>query len=112
MLKMDLEYDEGILLINLSGNLNNKVTYKINNFIVPVLKKHQIKQIVYNMENLKSIDESGVDAILKTKCIVKNYKGKIYFWKVGNNIALKLKRLHIKILDDNNIFNVIRRDEI
>ncbi|MBE6157167.1 MAG: STAS domain-containing protein [Firmicutes bacterium] len=97
MLKMDLEYDGGILFIRLKGTLSRKVSYKINNYIVPILTKHKIRKIIYNLKNLKSIDESGVDAILNTKCAVKRNKGKIYLCEVNREISLKIKRLHIKI---------------
>jgi len=97
MLKTDLEYNEGILFIRLKGTLNRRVSYKINNYIVPVLAKHKIKKVIYNLQNLKSIDESGIDAILNTKCVVKRNKGKLYLCEVKREISLKLKRLRIKI---------------
>lgn len=96
MLKMDLEYEGEILFIRLKGVLNKKVTYKINNYLVPVLTKYKIKNIIYNLQKLKSIDESGIDAILNTKCVVKRNKGKIYLCEVNKEISLKIKRLRIK----------------
>lgn len=97
MLKMDLEYEGNVLFIRLKGILNRRMSYKINNYLVPVMKKHKLKNIIYNLSDLKSIDESGIDAILKTKCIVKKNKGKIYLCEVNKDILFKLKRLHIKI---------------
>ena len=96
MLKMDMEYEGGILFIRLKGVLNRKGSYKINNYLVPVLSKHKIKNIILNLKNLKSIDESGVDAILNPKCAIKRNKGKLYLCEVNNEIALKVKRLHVK----------------
>ncbi len=96
MLKMDLEYEDEVLIIRLNGTLNRHSNYKIYNYLVPVINKHKIKNIIYNLANLKSIDESGIDAILNTKCIVKKEKGKIYLCEVTNENKLKLKRLHIK----------------
>ena len=43
MLKMDLEFSKGILFVRLKGILNRKTSYKINNYLNPVLKKHKIK---------------------------------------------------------------------
>lgn len=97
MLKMDLEYEGGILFIRLKGTLNRRVSYKINNYLSPTLKKHKIKNIIYNLRELKSIDESGIDAILNTKCIMRRNKGKIYLCEVKEELLFKLKRLHIKI---------------
>ena len=103
MLKMDLEYEKGILFIRLNGTLNAKNNYKINNYLVPVIKKHQIKNVIFNLKNLKSISESGIDAILNTKCTIKKNKGKIYLCEVNNNLVLKLKRLHIKMPQNEKI---------
>lgn len=97
MLKMDLEYERGILFIRLEGNLIRKNNYKINNYIIPILNKHKIKYVIYNLKNLKSIDESGIDSILNTKCIVKKNKGKIFLCEVNELISYKLKRLKVKI---------------
>lgn len=96
MLKMDMEYEVGILFIRLKGILNRRVSYKINNYLVPVISKHKIKYVIFNLGNLKSIDESGVDAILNTKCVVKRNKGKIYLCEVNSEVSLKVKRLHIR----------------
>ncbi len=96
MLKMDMEYERGILFIRLKGILNRRVSYKINNYLVPVISKHTIKNVIFNFANLKSIDESGVDAILNTKCAVKRNKGKIYLCEVNREVSLKVKRLRIR----------------
>ena len=100
MLKMDLEYKSGVLFIRLEGNLIRKTNYKINNYIIPVIIKHEIKYVIYNLEKLKTIDESGIDAILNTKCKIKNNKGTIYLCKVSDEISKKIKRLKIKELSD------------
>ena len=96
MLKMDLEYVGGILFVRLDGTLNSKTSSKISNYLTPILKKHQIKFLVYNLERLKSIDETGTDAILSTKCTIKKSHGKIYLCKVNINHFTILKRLHIR----------------
>lgn len=48
MFKMELEYKNGILFARLKGILNRKNSYKINNYLNPVLKKHNIKCEVVN----------------------------------------------------------------
>ena len=77
MLNMDLEYNKGILFVRLKGNLNRKSSYKLNNYLLPVLLKHKIKYLVYNLYELNTVDEFGLDAILNTKCAIKSNKGKI-----------------------------------
>lgn len=91
MLKMDLEFNRGILFVRLKGKLLRKSSYKINNYLNPVLKKHKIKYLVYNFFFLEDIDASGIDAILNTKYIIKNNKGKIRMCEINNNIKEKIK---------------------
>jgi len=96
MLKMDLEYKSGILFIRLNCNLIRRTNYKINNYIMPILVKHKIKYVIYNFKKLKSIDESGIDAILNTKCQIKRNRGIIYLCEVNCVISKIIKRLKIK----------------
>ena len=91
MLKMDLEFNRGILFVRLKGKLLRKSSYKINNYLNPVLKKHKIKYLVYNFFFLEDVDASGIDAILNTKYIIKNNKGKIRMCEINNNIKEKIK---------------------
>ena len=95
MLKMDLEFNKGILFVRLRGKLLRKNCYKINNYLNPVLKKHKIKYVVYNFFFLEDIDSSGIDAILNTKYIVKNNKGKIRMCEINDNIKEKIKRTRL-----------------
>lgn len=78
MLKMDIEYNKKILFVKLTGILNKKSSYKINNYLNPVIKKHNIKCLIYNFDDLDGIDISGIDAITASKCLIKNNKGKIF----------------------------------
>ena len=97
---MDLEYNQGILFVRLDGKLNRSTSYKINNYLVPVLLKHKIKYLVYNLFNLKDLDEDGIDAILNTKYAIKNNRGIIYLCEVNKELNKKIHKLHIKKTDN------------
>jgi len=96
MLKMDLEYNQGILFVRLDGRLNRNTTYKINNYLVPVILKHKIKYLVYNFKCLYDIDEDGIDAILNTKYAIKTNKGIIYLCDINKDLNKKINKLKIK----------------
>ncbi len=96
MFHMDLEYNKGILFARLSGNLSKKGSYKLNNYLVPVLLKHKIKYLVYNLYDLDDIDESGLDALLNTKCAIKANKGKIFICEVPKEFNKEIRKLRIK----------------
>lgn len=97
MLKVDMEYEKSILYVRLSGTLDRKVCYKINNYIVPVVLKHKIKYLVFNLLELKDIDGSGLDSLLNTKCAIKSNKGKICLCEVSDQLRQKIKGLRMKI---------------
>lgn len=99
-LKLDLEYKSGVLFIRLEGKLVRKTNHKIYNYIIPVIMKHKIKYIIYNLSNLINIDESGIDAILSSKCKIKMNKGEIYLCNIRKELMPKLKRLRIKNFSD------------
>ncbi len=100
MFQMDLEYNKGVLFVRLKGNLTSKKTYELNNYLVPVLLKHKIKYLVYNLYELNTIDESGVDALLNSKCAIRVNKGKIYVCEVTETIKKFIQRLHIKEVEN------------
>ena len=97
MLKVDMGYDKGILYVRLNGVLERKVSYKINNYIVPTVLKHKVKYLVFNLLELKDIDESGMDALLNTKCAIRTNRGKICLCEVSDEVREKIKRLRMKI---------------
>lgn len=96
MFDMDLEYNKGILFVRLNGSLTKKGSFKLNNYLVPVILKHKIKYLVYNLFELEGIDESGVAAILNTKCAIRANKGKICVCEVSNEISKSIRKLRIK----------------
>ncbi len=96
MLKVEMEYTNKILIVRLKGNLLRNKVYKINNYLIPVLIKHKIENVVINLENLERIDEAGITALINTKWVMKVNKGKIKFC----NLKLKdlVKRLKVRNL--------------
>ena len=96
MLYMDLEYRKGVLFVRLDGNLTRKNTYKLNNYLTPVLLKHRIKFLVYNLFSVMKVDESGLDSLLRTKQAMKKNQGSIYLCEVPEHLKRAVKRLRIK----------------
>ncbi len=110
MLKVEMEYEKGILYVRLKGILERKVCYKVNNYIVPTVLKHKIKYLVFNLFELKDIDEAGLDALLNTKCAIRTNKGKICLCEVSDELRMKMKRLRISVASNelaaNRLINI------
>lgn len=100
MFNMNLEYSKGILFARLSGSLTKTTSHKLNDYLVSVILKHKIKYLVYNLYELETIDDFGVEAILNTKCAIRYNKGKIYLCEVSKEINKSLKKLRIKETDN------------
>lgn len=110
MLKLDLEFNKGILFVRPSGKLNHNTSYKMNNYLVPLILKHKIKYLVYNLYELIDIDEAGMKAILNTKKAIKNNGGIVCVCEVKDSLLKKINKLHIQRLD--NELSAIRKIEV
>ncbi len=99
MLYMDLEYCKGVLFVRLDGKLTRKNTYRINNYLTPVLVKHRIKYLVYNLFSISEMDDYGVDAILRTKHAVKGNHGYVCLCEVPEQFQKQLKRLRVSVTE-------------
>lgn len=96
MFQINLEYNKGILFARMRGNLTRKSSYKINNYLVPVILKHKIKFLVCNLFDLTEIDDSGLEALLNTKCAIRANKGKIFACEIPVEFNKEIRKLHIK----------------
>ena len=92
MLKIDMELSKGILFVRPDGILNRNTSYKINNYLVPVILKHKIKYLVFNLDKLLDIDETGIDALLNTKYAIKNNNGNLYLCEINKEISKKINK--------------------
>ncbi|MDD4035864.1 MAG: STAS domain-containing protein [Bacilli bacterium] len=88
MLKIETEYRRGILFIRLEGILNKKTSVKLNNEIGSIIDKMGLKYIVFNIENIVSIDINGVNTLLNQYKLVSNNKGRILVCGFKDNIVI------------------------
>lgn len=98
MLFIDIEYNQGVLFCRLDGKLTRKNTYKISNYLAPVILKHRIKHLVYNLSAVSEMDSFGVDALITTKHAMKQVNGNMYLCFVPIKLEKKVKRLRTPIL--------------
>lgn len=65
MLKINMEYKKGVLFIRLKGDLTKYTVNSLNKYIIPVINKHGIKYIVYNLGAITVIDNYGKESLKK-----------------------------------------------
>lgn len=96
MLKINSEYQKGILFVRINGNLNRRTSSKLNNFLVPAILKHKIKYLVYNLYNLDSIDFIGIEALKKSARAIKVNHGISLICEIPENLKNSFENIDIK----------------
>ena len=81
MLKVNMKYRKGTLIIEIDGYLNRFSVNKLKDYLVPVILKHEIKKIIYDTSLLKGIDKVGLKTLKEGVKALKSNKGSIYYTK-------------------------------
>ena len=69
---------------------------------------YKIKKAIINLANLKSIDESGINAMLRLKCTMRKNKGIILICHVPEYLSEALKSLKLKVVpNEKSALNLI-----
>lgn len=95
MLNVVTEYRKGILFVRLRGKLNKDTIYKLHRKVTKKVKEGGIRNVVFNVTNLKQIDIRGINALLYNYEICKKNDGISFI--CGNNelINKNLKKGHV-----------------
>jgi len=88
MLKINMYYREGMLIIEIEGFLNRFTSYKLKDYLVPIILKHEIKHIVYDTKKLKEIDKVGLNVLRDGVKAVKESSDKISYTKDSKILKL------------------------
>lgn len=75
MLKIKLEIKHGIFIVRLSGYLDKDTYLKFSNYLLPMVLKQGIKYMLYDLNDLISIDTQGLNALLNGKKAIENNNG-------------------------------------
>ena len=112
MLKINFEYRKGIFFIRLSGNLNEKNYCKKINILNKLMNDIKFKYIVFNIDNLSSIDIYGINYIIGYDALVKENNGELFLCEKNKNIVSGIFKNKIKSIENElEIFNLKEIDE-
>lgn len=96
MLEITLEFRKGILFVRLNGELTKKTIPILQTEATETILKNGIQNVVFNIEQVNSIDMKGMSCLLYHYEICKNRKGSCYICNIPNEwIRMKLKKNHI-----------------
>lgn len=104
MLNLNMEYKSGVLFVRLIGSLNKLTSYKLVDTLIPIIVSQGIRNLVYNFNELKSIDDVGFKTLLLGYNSIINNNGNVlvvnnhfnleYFKEVNNELsALKILKV-------------------
>ena len=77
MLNINMEYKKGVLFVRLMGSLNELNAHKLLDTLLPIVVKQGIKYLVYNLDELISIDDVGKKSLLLGYNAILNNKGNV-----------------------------------
>ncbi len=87
MLKINMEYKNGILFVRLIGSLDKITTTKLIDSLIPIIIKHGIRYLVYNFNELNNLDDVGYKSLLMAYNAINKNNGKVLV--VNNRFDIK-----------------------
>lgn len=92
MLEIDIENRKGVLFVRLGGELSKQTITKWNADVKDLLVFAEIRNAVFNITNLKTIDLKGINSLYYGYEICKNNHGKSVICGVNDDIREKIKK--------------------
>ena len=99
MLYVNLTRQDDILYAHLEGKLTRKETYKIEQYLIPYIKKNKIKCLCCDCLKLKKMDIDGKYALLNVKVQLKKQQGNFLLCNMSKQMKEGLIGFHFKILN-------------
>ena len=92
MLEIDIENRRGILFVRLTGELSQDTIEKWNKDVKSLLVDIGIKNVVFNMTNLTSIDLKGINGLFFGYELCKNNHGSMVLCGINDLIRDRIKK--------------------
>lgn len=110
MLDINLEFVRGMLFVRLTGVLDTNTYTKLSDCLDNMIHEKGLKYFVVNLENLDSIDENGLQAIIDRYFDVALHDGQLvicgYDDQFNNN--LEIENIFKKIEKTNNELGALK----
>ena len=100
MLKINTEFRKGIMFVRVNGSLDRSN--------VGIISYDDFKYIVFNFDNLLSIDSYAINYIINYNNKIVKENGKLMICEKNNNLANNLFKCRIPIIDNEiKAFNIL-----
>jgi len=82
-----MEFRKGILFVRLGGVLTKRTIDKMNSEVTTLIKDNGIRNIVFNISNLTSIDIKGINSLFYNYELCRSNQGKSLVCGMNNDIV-------------------------
>lgn len=112
MLEINTECRKGIFFVRLNGELTKNTFLIFREEVTNLVKENQIRNIVFNLENLNKIDMKGINELYYNFELSKKNKGFSLVCGINEKIDEQIKRARItkymnEITNELTAFNLI-----
>ena len=94
-MKVTTEFRNGILFVRLKGDLTKDTVSILNDKVTNLVNRVGIRHVVFNVEELNSIDYKGVSTLLYNYEIVKRNDGNVFLCGGNEKVDNILKCNHV-----------------
>lgn len=95
MLEIDMDSKYGILFVRLFGELTKKTRKKLNSEVGELIKSVGILNVVFNLENVNVMDESGFKTLVKYYNMCNQNHGNSIICLSSNRFNLNLDSFNV-----------------
>ena len=113
LLDINIEFCKGILFIRLKGVLDKNTVGKLKEEVNTLVEENGIRNIVFNISSLNSIDCYGINALLNNYELCKNNNGQSLVCGINNNLVKhrinnsRLLKYMYEVSDELSAINII-----
>ena len=87
MLEINMEYRKGILFVRMSGELTKDTVFYLNEEVTKRIEENGISNVVFNVEDLTTIDIKGIHALFYNYEICHKNHGKTLLCGMNNHLV-------------------------
>ncbi len=95
MLEIDMDSKYGILFVRLFGELTKRTRKKLNNEVGELIKNVGILNVVFNLENVNIMDDSGFKTLVKYYNMCNKNHGNSIICLSKNKFNVDLKKFNV-----------------
>ncbi len=92
MFQINMEFIRGMLFVRLEGILSKRTSKELNLVLDKMIHEQGVRYFVINLENLKYIDEVGIQSIINHYFDVVMHEGKLVVCGYDSHIKKQVKK--------------------